>query len=270
MKRKILAQFLALGLALTSFPVSAYAAETTEDVTVETEVAEANGEGTEVAEVAPEETDTDSSKTEEKDDSTKTEESDDEVVDDAEAKEAEENLSEETIDEDELEEDELDEDELDEKTLKNEKDEVASLNASKVTIKDDTFYYVIKTEDVDSDANVVLDEDENTEASFSDFVEIDDTDVYYYTTDRVSGTLYGTAKASYSELYRGQTSADDYDAVSSATTKKNTLFTSTDVSEGTEDGYYIYGIKNANIGISKSDYVKAAILDKAGKLFGRW
>ena len=66
MKRKILAQFLALGLALTSFPVSAYAAETTEDVTVETEVAEANGEGTEVAEVAPEETDTDSSKTEEK------------------------------------------------------------------------------------------------------------------------------------------------------------------------------------------------------------
>lgn len=259
MKRKILAQFLALGLALTSLPASAYAAEATDDVAVETELAETKGEETEVAE----ETDNGTVETEPTEASMdvaveieSTEASKDVAVEteSAETKGEETEVAEETEDEEILSEETPDE------------DSVASLNASKVTINDDTFYYVIKTEDIASDANVVLDEDENTEASFADFVEIDDTDVYYYTTDSVSGTLYGTAKASYSQLYNGQTSADNYDAVSSATTRKSTLFASTDVSEVTEDGYYIYGIKNANIGIPKIDYVKATILDKADKL----
>ena len=37
MKRKILAQFLAFGLALTSFPISAYAAEIQENVETKAE-----------------------------------------------------------------------------------------------------------------------------------------------------------------------------------------------------------------------------------------
>lgn len=263
MKRKILAQFLALGLALTSLPASAYAAEAPDDVAIETEIAETSGGDAEFAEDVPEEEDNDSSKTEEKDDATEAEEPNKAKSLTANTEGDEDNSSEEAFDEDEIEEDTVDEDDFDDESSKEE--EFASLNASKVTIKDDTYYYVIKTEDVDSDASVVLDEDDDAEASFSDFVEIDDTDVYYYTTESVSGILYGTAKASYSQLYSGQTSTADYDAVSSATTKKNTLFTNTDVYEVTEDGYYIYGIKNANIGISKNDYVKAAILNNAGK-----
>ncbi len=263
MKRKILAQFLALGLALTSLPASAYAAETPEDVTVKTEIAETSGDDAEVAEDVSEDENNESSSAEKDDDATEAEEPNKAISLTANTEGEEENSSQEDFDEDEVEEDEVDADELDDESLKEE--ETASINASKVTIKDDTYYYVIKTEDVDSDVSVVLDEDENITTDFSDFIEIDDTDVYYYTTDSVSGILYGTAKASYSQLYSGQTSTADYDAVSSATTRKSTLFTSTDVSEVTEDGYYIYGIKNANIGISKNDYVKAAILNNAGK-----
>ncbi len=264
MKRKILAQFLALGLALTSLPASAYAAEAPEDVTVETESAETSGENAEVAEDVSEDDNNDSSSAEKDDDATEAEGSNKATSLTANTAGEEDNSSEEDLDEDDAEEDEVDADELDDESLKDE-EETASINASKVTIKDDTYYYVIKTDDVDSDVSVVLDEEENITTDFSDFVEIDDTDVYFYTTDSVSGIIYGTAKASYSQLYSGQTSTADYDAVSSATTRKSTLFTSTDVSEVTEDGYYIYGIKNANIGISKNDYVKASILDKAGK-----
>ena len=42
MKRKILAQFLAFGLALTSFPISAYAAEIQENVETKAESTDLN------------------------------------------------------------------------------------------------------------------------------------------------------------------------------------------------------------------------------------
>ena len=97
MKRKILAQFLALGLALTSLPVSASAAEITEDVAVEAEAVESTGEGTEVAEDVATES-ADSSEAEEKTDSIETEESDDtEALENKEAVEDEDNLSERTV-----------------------------------------------------------------------------------------------------------------------------------------------------------------------------
>lgn len=147
-------------------------------------------------------------------------------------------------------------------------EDLQEVTASKITINDETYYFLANSDDFTPDSAIVLEntDEEKTQTDFSSFTEIDDSDVYYYTTANLSGKLYGTYEASYTDLYRGQTSAPEYDAVSSATKGKSKLFTSTNVSEVTDDGYQIYGLKNANVAISKEDYIKASILGSANKL----
>ena len=237
--KRFVAKLLILGLAVTSLETPVFAAEISDDaqaVVVETAAAteealeEASNE--EVKEEVKEETEV---KAEVVEDSTeKTLEA---IVGEEEASEAE-----------------------DEKLVEEE-----VVVATQVDVLGEAYFYIRKTDDINEDTVITLGEDdEAVEASFADFTQVDETDIYYYTKAQVSGNIYGSAKASYTELYKGQTSADEYDAVSSATTKKNTLFANTDTSEVTEDGYFIYGLKSANVSISKETYVKASILDAAG------
>lgn len=237
MKKKFLASFLAMGLALTGFPVSASAAE---EITENTEASIVVEEVTENAEAST-------------------------VVEDT-TENAEASIIEETTEEN-NETDEKENVDVDDTKTTETKEETNSIQASKVSIFDEAFYYVINNEEITKDTVITLEdsEDETIEVSFSDFTQIDSSDIYYYTTYSTTGKLYGTTEITYKDLYIGQTSSDDYDAVSSATTGKSGLFTSTNVSEVTEDGYYIYGLKNANVSISKEDYVKALILDEAGE-----
>lgn len=237
--KRLVAKLLILGLAVTSLETPVFAAENTDDaktVVVETVAAtEDTSEG----------------------------DSNEEVKEDTEDKSVE--TQAEPTEENEASEEEVLENvtnTADETTEAEEKNVVAT----QVDILGDAYYYIRKSDDVNEDTVVVLGEDaeEASEATFADFTQVDETDIYYYTKAQISGNIYGVAKASYTELYKGQTSADEYDAVSSATTKKNTLFANTDTSEVTESGYYIYGLKSANVAVSKEAYVKASILDAAG------
>ena len=100
---------------------------------------------------------------------------------------------------------------------------------------------------------------------------IDGTNVYYYTSEELTGSLYGTASLSYAEFYEGDiadTSA--YDAVSSATTSKNNIFTNADSTEPVEgEGYQINGVKNVPIRVDAAQYAKAEILEAANALSGQ-
>lgn len=237
--KRLVAKLLILGLAVTSLETPVFAAENADDaktVVVETVAAtEDTSEG----------------------------DSNEEVKEDTEDKFVE--TQAEPTEENEASEEEVLENvtnTADETTEAEEKNVVAT----QVDILGDAYYYIRKSDDVNEDTVVVLGEDaeEASEATFADFTQVDETDIYYYTKAQVSGNIYGVAKASYTELYKGQTSADEYDAVSSATTRKNTLFANTDTSEVTESGYYIYGLKSANVAVSKEAYIKASILDAAG------
>ena len=100
---------------------------------------------------------------------------------------------------------------------------------------------------------------------------IDGTNVYYYASEELTGSLYGTASLSYAEFYEGDiadTSA--YDAVSSATTKKNGIFTNADSTEPVEgEGYQINGVKNVPVQVDATQYAKAEILEAANALSGQ-
>lgn len=229
--KRFVAKLLILGLAVTSLETPVFAAETTEDntsVVAETDVTveeTSNEEVKEEAEVKEEETEAAKDSTEAKDETTE-----EAVVVEEQAEAEEENVT-----------------------------------ATSVEVIGETYYFIRKTDDINEATVVVIGEGtEESEIPFADFTKVDETDIYYYTKADLSGDIYGAAKASYTELYKGQTSADEYDAVSSATTRKNTLFANTDTSEVTESGYYIYGLKSANVAVSKEAYVKASILDAAG------
>lgn len=98
--------------------------------------------------------------------------------------------------------------------------------------------------------------------------QINGSNVYYYTSDPLTGTLYGTDTLTYAEFYSGNADgAAEYDAVSSATTKKNTLFTNADSTTPVEEeGYQINGVKNVAVQVSADQYVPAAILKAADGL----
>lgn len=237
--KRFVAKLLILGLAVSSLETPVFAAETTEDntsvvaetdVTVEETSNEEVKEEAEVkeeveAEVKEEETEAAKDSTEVKDETTE-----EAAVVEEQAEAVEENVT-----------------------------------ATSVEVIGETYYFIRKTDDINEATVVVIGGGtEESEIPFADFTKVDETDIYYYTKADLSGNIYGAAKASYTQLYNGQTSAAEYDAVSSATTRKNNLFASTDTSEVTESGYYIYGLKNANVSISKEAYVKASILDAAG------
>ena len=64
---------------------------------------------------------------------------------------------------------------------------------------------------------------------------------------------YGTMTMTYQEFYAGDVNnAGDIDAVSSATTTKNTLFSNADTTEPTESGYQIKGVKNVPVRVMES------------------
>lgn len=96
---------------------------------------------------------------------------------------------------------------------------------------------------------------------------IDGTNVYYYTAaEQLTGDLYGAATLTYKEFYAGDvSSADSYDAVSSATTSKNTIFQNEDSTEPEEGkGYQINGVKNVPVRVAADQYIKGTIAKAAG------
>ncbi|MGN0351705.1 MAG: FMN-binding protein [Roseburia sp.] len=101
------------------------------------------------------------------------------------------------------------------------------------------------------------------------YTQIADSGIYYAVAEgntALTGTLYGTASLSFTDFYAGDTSRENYDTISSATTSKYTLFANEDISEVTEDGYEIYGVKNVNVAVDAKTYVEAQILSAANKL----
>lgn len=98
--------------------------------------------------------------------------------------------------------------------------------------------------------------------------QIGSSNVYYYTDDALEGTLYGADSLTYAEFYSKEAdSAADIDAVSSATTRKNTIFTNADSTDPVEgEGYQINGVKNMGVAVDAAQYAEAEVLEAAGAL----
>lgn len=97
---------------------------------------------------------------------------------------------------------------------------------------------------------------------------IADSNVFYYTTDALEGTVYGTDSLTYAEFYSEDAdSAADIDAVTSATTGKNNIFTNADSTDPVEgEGYQINGVKNVAVQVDGTQYAEAKVLEAAGAL----
>ena len=101
------------------------------------------------------------------------------------------------------------------------------------------------------------------------YTQIGTTGVYVKAADgqtALSGKLYGTTTLSYSEFYAGDTTQESYDAITSATTNKNQIFTNEDSTEVTSSGYQIQGVKNVSVAVDAETYVDAQALKAASKL----
>lgn len=99
-----------------------------------------------------------------------------------------------------------------------------------------------------------------------------DTNVYYYGAETVAEQLYGTATLSYTDLYQADTEQTSVDAVSSATTRKYSMFEHTDksdlVTEGDHIGYQIKGVNGVPVQVNGKLYVESKVLEAAGGLSG--
>ena len=101
------------------------------------------------------------------------------------------------------------------------------------------------------------------------YTQIGTTGVYVKAADgqtALTGKLYGTTTLSYSEFYAGDTTQESYDAITSATTSKNQIFTNEDSTEVTSSGYQIQGVKNVSVAVDAETYVDAQVLKAASKL----
>ena len=101
------------------------------------------------------------------------------------------------------------------------------------------------------------------------YTQIGTTGVYVKAADgqtALTGKLYGTTTLSYSEFYAGDTTQESYDAITSATTSKNQIFTNEDSTEVTSSGYQIQGVKNVSVAVDAETYVAAQALKAASKL----
>lgn len=101
------------------------------------------------------------------------------------------------------------------------------------------------------------------------YTQIGTTGVYVKAADgqtALTGKLYGTTTLSYSEFYAGDTTQESYDAITSATTNKNQIFTNEDSTEVTSSGYQIQGVKNVSVAVDAETYVDAQALKAASKL----
>lgn len=101
------------------------------------------------------------------------------------------------------------------------------------------------------------------------YTQIGTTGVYVKAADgqtALTGKLYGTTTLSYSEFYAGDTTQESYDAITSATTSKNQIFTNEDSTEVTSSGYQIQGVKNVSVAVDAETYVDAQVLNAVSKL----
>lgn len=85
--------------------------------------------------------------------------------------------------------------------------------------------------------------------------------------DELTGTLYGTATLSYTEYYQNDTSVEEYDAVTSATTTKYEIMSNQDSTTPVEGvGYQILGVKNVPVAVDAEIYNAAKEYESAGTL----
>ena len=101
------------------------------------------------------------------------------------------------------------------------------------------------------------------------YTQIGTTGVYVKAADgqtALAGKLYGTATLTYSEFYAGDTTQESYDAITSATTRKNQIFENEDSTAVTSSGYQIQGVKNVSVVVDAETYVDALALKAADKL----
>ncbi|MGN1007603.1 MAG: S-layer homology domain-containing protein, partial [Butyricicoccus sp.] len=139
-------------------------------------------------------------------------------------------------------------------------DPEAAVAMQTVDVNGITYYYGINRAMADEPVFTV-----NGDAAAAE--NIDGTNVYYCTAaEQWTGDLYGTATLTYKEFYEGEVgTTDSYDAVSSATTAKNTIFRNEDSTEPAEgEGYKINGVKNVPVRVAADQYVKGTIAGAAG------
>lgn len=128
-------------------------------------------------------------------------------------------------------------------------------------------YYVINTAGIEDVNNAVFVAG-GEQKQFSDLTQIGTTGVYYLAGagELSSVTYYGTATLSYTEYYAGNTTVTEYDAVTSATTKKNKTFPNGDSTDVTASGYQILGVKNVPVSVNGKIYVEAQLLKEVSAL----
>lgn len=132
--------------------------------------------------------------------------------------------------------------------------------------------YFVDTTDLSDTENMSFNADNEAKA-LEDLTQIEDTNIYYTTATTVTSAalVYGTSTLNYTEYYAGDTSVEKYDAVTSATTGKNTIFVNEDSTEvvtepADQAGYQILGVKNVPVAVDEKTYTEAKILETAGAL----
>ena len=97
---------------------------------------------------------------------------------------------------------------------------------------------------------------------------IGSSNVYYYSAEPLTGQLYGTDALTYAEFYnRDTTTPAEYDAVSSATNRKYSMFTHADATTPAEgEGYSINGVKNVYVQVDAQQYAEATLLEAVDAL----
>lgn len=138
-----------------------------------------------------------------------------------------------------------------------------SVAMTSVDISGHTYYYGVAAYGAEGWITDFTVEGEAVEAT-----KIADSNVFYYTTDALEGTVYGTDSLTYAEFYSEDAdSAADIDAVTSATTGKNNIFTNADSTDPVEgEGYQINGVKNVAVQVDGTQYAEAKVLEAAGAL----
>lgn len=138
-----------------------------------------------------------------------------------------------------------------------------SVAMTSVDISGHTYYYGVAAYGAEGWITDFTVEGEAVEAT-----KIADSNVFYYTADALEGTVYGTDSLTYAEFYSEEAdSAADIDAVTSATTSKNTIFTNADSTDPVEgEGYQINGVKNVAVQVDGTQYAEAKVLEAAGAL----
>ena len=130
-----------------------------------------------------------------------------------------------------------------------------------------TYYYGAGTYNADGTVGTSF----TVDGSPVEATQIGDANAYYYTTDAfgASDVVYAEGGTmSYADFYEGLAdNAENIDAVSSATTGKNTIFTNADSTDPVEgEGYQINGVKNLPVEVNAAQYAQGTILEALHQL----